>query len=146
MPSTLLYGARTKYYPIYVKIPWSRRFQHNTPRHGWIQWRNGCMTVGMKRNNNMLSCTCLPFLWEIKGNCFIVMNGLRGEGNTGRAQVLEENPPPDERVVFCLHLFTSRHRGQDSSYLICGHLNTHWVSHCKSVEEKTGFFTAIYWI
>lgn len=51
------------------------------------------------------------------------MNGLSREENPGRAQVVEENPPPDERVVFCLDLFTSRHRGQDSSYLICGHLN-----------------------
>lgn len=40
------------------------------------------------------------------------MNGLRGEGNTGGTQVLE-NPSPDERLVFCLDLFTSRHRGQD---------------------------------
>lgn len=51
------------------------------------------------------------------------MNGLNREGSTSVAQVLEENASPDERLVFCLGVFTSRHRGQDSSCLICGHLN-----------------------
>lgn len=145
MPSTLLYGARAKYYPIYVKIPWSRRFQHNTPRHGWIQQRNGCMTVGTK-GNNMLTCICLPFLWEIKGNCFIIVNGLNGEGSTSVAQVLEENASLMRGLYFvwvCLLPDT-----EDRIHLAWSvHI---WItqrgSHCKSVEGKMGFFTGIHWI
>lgn len=45
------------------------------------------------------------------------MNGLRGEGNTGRAQVLEENLTPDVRLVFCLYLFIPNTK--DKIHLTC---------------------------
>lgn len=63
---------------------------HTTPRHGLIQQRNGCMTPGVKRNN-MLSHTCLPFLGKIKGNCFVITNGLRGGREHWESQVLEKS-------------------------------------------------------
>lgn len=90
----------------------------------------------------MLRRTCLPFLWKIKGSCFIIMGGLRGgrEHRGEGAQVLEEKSTSWwEGCILpgTVYLWT-----QTIGFILTWPVDVwiiHWDSHCKSVERKQAF-------